>query len=81
MSKHGIVSAARAWAEYWGTACPDCGPGDYGFMLQQVLNMLAENASRRERTWLVLWAKRVVRWDWRTTADMIARYEVHMVRW
>jgi hypothetical protein len=27
----------KAWAEYWGSACPDCGPQDYDLMLAHAL--------------------------------------------
>ncbi len=31
------AAAVKAWAEYWGSACPDCGPQDYEAMLQHAL--------------------------------------------
>lgn len=32
------AAAVRAWAEYWGSECPDCGPQDYEFMLKHALD-------------------------------------------
>lgn len=37
VSAENQIVAVKVWADYWGTACPDCGPQNYEFMLKHAL--------------------------------------------